>query len=71
MFLSSPHPQVQCSDLKDNSVRDTVPPHLSISPTALDRDTHLGPGGEECCSHLPVSGPPLMGKHRELGGREG
>lgn len=40
-------------------------------PPALDGDAHLGPGGEERRSHPRVSGPPLAGKHKGLGGREG
>lgn len=32
---------------------------------------HLGPGGEECGGHLPVSGPPLTGEHGEQGGGQG
>lgn len=69
--ISGPHPRVQRSDPKHSSVTDAVPPCPLALPPALDVDTHLGPGGEERRGHLPVSGPPLAGEQRDLGGREG
>ena len=66
--ISGPHPQVQHSDPEHSSVTDAVPPRLLAPPPALDMDTHLGPGSEQRRGHLPVSGPPLAGEHRDLGG---